>query len=82
MLVIRHADFDPFQRNAPDIASFVGSRIYDASTMLSVFSRPIYERMQTRLPDEIQTILARLPGAPPDETEIAQWMESNSPDDN
>jgi len=81
MLVIRHADFNPFQRNAPDIASFVGSRIFDASTMLSVFSKTTYERMRTTLPSEIQTILARLPGASPDEKEIVRWIESNPPDD-
>lgn len=43
ILVIRRADFDSFQRNAPDIASFVGARIFDASTMLSVFSRTTHD---------------------------------------
>ena len=80
MLVIRHADFDPFQRNAPDIASFVGSRIFDASTMLSVFSKTTYKRLETRLPDDIEAILRRLPGTSPDEHEVANWIKANAPD--
>ena len=81
LLVIRHADFDPFQRNAPDIASFVGSRIFDASTMLSVFSKTTYDRMRTCLSNDIQAILTRLPGTSPDEKEIAHWIESHPPDE-
>jgi hypothetical protein len=81
MLVIRHADFDPFQRSAPDIASFVGPRIYDASTMLSVFSRETYRRLRNRLPDEIEAILARLPGTAPSEQDVANWIKANPPDE-
>jgi hypothetical protein len=80
MLVIRHADFDPFQRNAPDIASFVGPRIYDASTMLSVFSKATHERLETRLPNEIELILKRLPGTPPTGRDVAEWIKANAPD--
>lgn len=81
MLVIRHADFDSFQRNAPDIASFVGARIYDASTMLSLFSRTTYDRLNARLPDEIITVLSRLPGTSPSERDIASWIKANAPDE-
>ena len=81
MLVIRHADLDPFQRSAPDIASFVGPRIYDASTMLSVFSKETYERLRNRLPDEIEPILARLPGTAPSERDVANWITANAPDE-
>ena len=81
MLVIRHADFDPFQRNAPDIASFVGPRIYDASTMLSVFSKETHERLDSRLPIEIERILKRLPGTPPSERDIANWIRATAPEE-
>lgn len=81
MLVIRHTDFDPFQRSAPDIASFVGPRIYDASTMLSVFSNEIYERLQDRLPNEIEFILRRLPGTAPSRQDAANWITANAPDE-
>ena len=81
MLVIRHADFDPFQRNAPDIASFVGARIYDASTMLSVFSKKTYERLNTRLPDEIEAVLGRLPGVSPSEGNLDNWIKASAPDE-
>jgi hypothetical protein len=81
MLVIRHADFDSFQRNAPDLASFIGSRIFDSSTMLSVFSRTTYERLKPRLPKDVQTILTRLPGTAPDERTVRNWIQSSQPDD-
>jgi hypothetical protein len=81
MLIIRHADFDSFQRNAPDVASFVGARIYDASTMLSVFSKTTYDRLNTRLPDEIMMVLSRLPGTLPSEQGIGNWIKANAPDE-
>ena len=81
MLVIRHADFQPFQRHAPDIASFVGPRIHDASTMLSVFSTTTYERLQRTLPSEIRTVLTRLPGTTPEEQSIEKWIEANAPNE-
>lgn len=81
MLVIRHADFASFQRNAPDIASFSGARIHDASTMLSVFSKTTHERLKTHLPNEIQGVLARLPGTSPSESDLANWIKANSPDE-
>ncbi len=81
MLVIRHADFGSFQRNAPDIASFIGPRIYDASTMLSVFSKATYELLKTRLPDEIEAVLRRLPGTSPSEAEVADWIKASAPDE-
>ncbi len=80
MLVIRHADFDSFQRNAPDIASFVGPRIYDASTMLSIFSKTTYDRLQDHLPNEIEEILHRLPGAAPSKKDLADWIKANAPE--
>ncbi len=81
LLVIRHADFKPFQQHAPDIASFIGPRIFDASTMLSMFSRSTHERLQRRLPVAVQCLLARLPGTPPSEQDIQNWIEANVPDE-
>ncbi len=81
MLVIRHADFLSFQRDAPDVTSFIGARIYDASTMLSVFSETTYERLKTHLPDEIEAVLSRLPGTLPAEEDIADWIKANAPDE-
>ena len=81
MLVIRRADFGPFQRNAPDIASFVGPSVYDASTMLSVFSQATHQRLQSRLPREIELILGRLPGTAPSEQDVANWISANAPDE-
>jgi hypothetical protein len=79
MLVIRHADFDSFQRSAPDIASFIGARVYDASTMLSVFSKPTYDGLKDHLPGEIEVILNRLPGAAPSKRDLAEWIKANAP---
>jgi len=81
MLVIRRADFGSFQRNAPDIASFIGPRIYDASTMLSVFSKTTHELLRTRLPDEIEAVLRRLPGTSPSEADVADWIKASAPDE-
>ena len=77
MLVIRHADFASFQRIAPDIASFIGARIFDSSAMLSVFSKATWQRLKPRLPKDIETILARLPGRLPEEKLLAAWIESS-----
>ncbi len=81
LLVIRHADFKPFQQHAPDIASFIGPRIFDASTMLSMFSKTTYERLHRHLPVAVQGILSRLPGTPPSEQDIQNWVEANVPDE-
>ncbi len=79
LLLIRHADFGSFQRSAPDIASFIGARIYNASTMLSDFSPEVYGRLQSRLPDAIEAVLERLPGALPSEADIANWIRVAAP---
>jgi hypothetical protein len=80
MLVIRHADYDSFQRSAPDIASFVGPRIFDASTMLSVFSKTTYDRLSERLPEDLEQLLGRLPGTAPSEKHLMEWIQANGPD--
>jgi hypothetical protein len=76
LLVVRHADFEAFQRNAPDLASYAGPRIYDASTMLSMVTAEICTRLDTSLPPEIERILSQLPGTPPTRREIAKWIKA------
>ena len=78
LLVIRHADFEPFQRNAPDLASYAGPRIYDASTMLSVFSEETHRRIRPTLPSKVEHILKQLPGNLPPREEITQWIAVNA----
>ncbi|NQT40726.1 MAG: hypothetical protein HQ581_24745 [Planctomycetes bacterium] len=81
LLVVRHADFDSFQRNAPDIASFVGVRIYDASTMISVFSKATHACLTTDLPQQISIALDKLPGKLPSQQELAFWIRENAPEE-
>jgi hypothetical protein len=80
LLVMRHADYGAFQRAAPDIASFVGARICDASTTLSVFSPATFQRLEPRLPEHVLAILRRLPGVCPGESEIRDWIEAHAPE--
>ncbi len=80
MLVIRHADYDSFQRSAPDIASFVGPRIFGASTMLSEFSKTTYDRLRARLPEDLEQLLGRLPGTAPSEEHLMEWIQANASD--
>jgi hypothetical protein len=79
ILLIRHADFEPFQRSAPDLASFVGPRIYNASTMLSVVSRATFERLDPRALARDAGILSQLPGTMPEDSELDQWIAACSP---
>jgi hypothetical protein len=77
--VIRHADFQPFQRHAPDLASFIGPRIYNASTMLSLVSPRAFERLRPTLPEADAEIVAALPGAAPPEDELRGWIAACAP---
>jgi len=79
LLAVRHADFESFQRNAPDLASYFGPRIYDAATMISVWSKETDSRLESELAIEIQEILKRLPGTPPSKSEIDEWRALHSP---
>jgi hypothetical protein len=78
ILIIRHADFEPFQRSAPDLASFIGPRIFNASNLLSLFSNNTRKKLKTKMPEEWTRILDELPGImPPDET-ISEWIKASS----
>jgi hypothetical protein len=77
ILIIRHADFEAFQRSAPDLASFVGPRIYNASTMLSMVSQATLERIEPRITGPDADILLELPGTMPDENELRRWTAAS-----
>lgn len=79
VLVVRAADFDAFQRSAPDLSSFVGPRVYDTSHMLSLFSPETARRLERRVPAELVSVLKQLPGAPPTGEELNQWLVAHQP---
>jgi hypothetical protein len=73
LLLIRHADYEPFQRAAPDLASYAGPRVYDAARMLSLASSQTISRIDLPLPGPIIEILRKLPGTLPPAGELEQW---------
>ena len=73
LIVVRNADFDEFQRSAPDLASFIGPRIYDASRTLMVCSSQTRGRLEKTLPEQFMEILRELPGALPSHQELRDW---------
>ncbi len=81
LLVVRYPDFDDLQRNAPDLFSFVGPRIYNAGAMVSLFSENTYAHMSTCLPEATHAILESLrPGGTlPSQEEIKTWMDAYTP---
>ena len=78
LLVIRNADFRDFQRAAPDLASFIGPRIYDASRLMMVCSRETLGKLRRVLPEPFETILRQLPGTVPPAEELADWTPLTS----
>ena len=79
LLVVRHADFLDFQRNAPDLASFFASKAFDTSSMLSIWSASTAKRMKTLLPREVVGILGKLPGKMPSGKDIESWVREHPP---
>lgn len=77
LLVIRNADFLGFQRHAPDLASFFESKVYDSSSMLSIWSHETETRISTRLPGELRGILNELPGPTPEKRELERWLKEH-----
>ncbi len=73
LLILRNADFRDFQRYAPDLASFIGPRIYDASRLMMVCSSSTLERLKKDIPRSIESILRQLPGTLPSAEELADW---------
>ena len=76
LLIVRHADFIGLQRNAPDLISYAGPRIYDASTMLSICSEEVSKTVKTSLPPSFNTILKELPGELPHQDELHRWVNA------
>lgn len=76
LLVIRSADFEQFQRNAPDLSSYVGPKVLDSSSMISHFSPEILSRLSAALAPSAIEALQRLPGVMPATDELEQWIES------
>ena len=81
LIVVRHGDYEDFQRFAPDLASFIGPRISSASNMLSLVSRPIREHLRSNLPKNIRNCLERLPGDLPPKEQIEKWITESIVDD-
>lgn len=80
LLVVRRPDFLEFQNYAPDLVSYAGARIHDASTMLSSISAAHVKKLRTSLPDEVWETLDQLPGRRPPTEELQQWIDSLAPD--
>ncbi|MCX7012113.1 MAG: hypothetical protein NTW86_06030 [Candidatus Sumerlaeota bacterium] len=78
LLVVRNADFIDFQRCAPDLASFIGPKIFDASAMLSIWSRETEKRLRSSPPKQYLEILRELPGRFPDPKEVRNWIRGHS----
>jgi hypothetical protein len=81
LLIVRNADFRDFQRYAPDLASFIGPRIYDTSRLMMVCSRDTLVRLKKDLPRPFESILRQLPGTLPTAEELADWTPSSSSDE-
>lgn len=74
LLVIRSADFEQFQRNAPDLSSYVGPKVLDSSTMISEFSPEILCCLKVALTPSTIEALEKLPGTMPNRDELEQWI--------
>lgn len=81
LIVVRNADFDPFQRSAPDLASFVGPRIYDASRIMMICSRRTRDSLERSLPHSLHEILRELPGELPTLENLRTWEPLLDPDE-
>lgn len=77
LLVVRHADWLPLQRSAPDLASFVGPRVHDASNMISMPPEKGSKQIQALLPTPFMEVLRQLPGRLPQLAEITNWIEGH-----
>jgi hypothetical protein len=78
---VRNADFDEFQRSAPDLASFIGPKIYDASRMMFVCRQETLDKINQSLPEPFQEILRQLPGAMPTHDELRNWKPLSESDE-
>jgi hypothetical protein len=79
LLVLRKAEMGAFQRGAPDLASFVGSHIYDAATMLFLVADDVSSKLTRVFPVPLKRILDQLPGEHPSDEDVERWIESMRP---
>jgi hypothetical protein len=77
LLVVRSADFPDFQRNAPDLESFYGPKLYDSSILLSMWSEKTARAMKATLPKDVVAILKELPGPLPSKKDIEDWIRQH-----
>ncbi|MDM8522859.1 hypothetical protein QUF80_05745 [Desulfococcaceae bacterium HSG8] len=82
LLVIRSSDFIDFQRNAPDLSGYIGPKIADTSKILSIWNNTTADNLKLFIPDDIRTIIDKLPGENPPEEEIQEWILQHSPIEN
>ena len=81
ILVVRSADLLSLERNAPDMASFVGPRISETTSFLSIWSKPTGQKLNNRLPKSTWHILGKLPGKLPQQEEINAWIAQHPPEE-
>ena len=79
LLVVRNADYMDFQRNAPDLASYVGPKIYDCVSLLSMWSEKTAANLRPSVPDPYVNVLRELPGEFPSVNEIESWIRHHAP---
>ena len=79
VVVVRSADFINFQRYAPDLASFIGPKIFDASTMLFLWRSETAKKIKSQLPDHISSVIDKLPGEYPSQKQIKEWISAHPP---
>ncbi|MCX7047265.1 MAG: hypothetical protein NTX50_17475 [Candidatus Sumerlaeota bacterium] len=79
LLIVRQPELRDFERNASDLLSYIGPKIYDCSSMLPLWNEETAMRIQAELSGKFQDILQKLPGSAPDLQEIKEWLQTHTP---
>lgn len=77
ILFVRNPDVMSLQRSAPDLSSFIGPKMADATTFLSIWSQETQIKLNNKIPKNIWQILEKLPGVLPQDGELASWITDN-----
>lgn len=77
ILFVRTPDVMSLQRSAPDLSSFIGPKIADATTFLSIWSQETQMKLNDKIPENILQILEKLPGVLPQNGELESWITDN-----
>lgn len=80
VIVVRSADMNDLQGAAPDMTSFVGPKMADTSSFLSVWTLETQNSITNRLPKEMYGSLRELPGIFPKYNEIETWIAQHHTD--